>query len=333
MTTARTAADLLELATNYWQTCSLHAGVDLDVFTAIGDGTVTAGALADQLGCDARALGMLLNALAAMGLLAKTGDDYRLAGPSGDSLDKRSPRYIGNAICHHHRLVPSWAKLPEAVRTGRSVRERTHMGGEDSGDREDFLMGMFDIAMSIAPTLTQALDLGGRKRLLDLGGGPGTYAVHFCLANPDLTASVYDLAPSRTFAASVAARFGVADRVDFVAGNYLEDPVPGGYDVAWLSHILHAESPEGCRTIIGQAVKALKPGGLFFIHEFMLDDTMDGPQFATLFSLNMLLGTPHGQAYSVGQLREMLLAAGVGEVTLLDFIGPNDSRLLRGVVA
>jgi SAM-dependent methyltransferase len=303
----------------------------LDVFTPIGDGAMTASSLAVQCGCDARALGMLLNALSAMGLLAKTGPEYRLAGPAREFLDKRSPRYIGYAIRHLHRLMASWAKLPESVRTGRPVRERVHMGGDDA-DREDFLMGMFNLALAIAPGLAKTIDLSGRRRLLDLGGGPGAYAAHFCLANPELTASVFDLATSRPFAESVGRRFGVSDRVDFVAGDYLRDPVPGGYDVVWLSQIFHAEGPEDCLTILGKAVGALTPGGLLFIHEFLLDDTMDGPEFAALFSLNMLLGTPHGQSYAEGQIREMLEQCGVRDITRLDFTGPNDSRVLCGVV-
>jgi len=331
MTIPATPAALLQISGCYWETCALHAGVMLDVFTPLGGGASTAGGLASLLGCDARALGMLLNALTAMGLLAKSGPNYSLTGLSGEFLDKRSPRYLGHVIRHHHRLMASWAQLPESVRTGRPLRELVNRG-DDAAGREDFLMGMFDLALAIAPGLAGSIDLSGRKRLLDLGGGPGTYAVHFCLANPGLTASVFDLAASRPFAESVSQRFGVSDRVDFVAGDYLRDPVPGGYDVAWLSQIFHAEGPEGCRTILGKAASALRPGGLLFIHEFMLDDAMDGPEFAALFSLNMLLGTAHGQSYSEGQLREMMEGAGARDITLLDFVGPNDSRVLCGVV-
>jgi hypothetical protein len=329
MTSQATPAALLELAGGYWKICALHAGVVLDVFTPLADGPLTAAELAPRLGCDARALGMLLRALAAMELLASSGEGYVLAGEAREFLDARSPRYIGYAVRHHHRLMPAWTRLPEAIRSGRSLRE--HMAGDaDPGDREDFLMGMYNIALSIAPGLAKSLDLSGRRRLLDLGGGPGTYAVHFCLANPAMTATVFDLPGSREFAASVSGRFGVADRVEFVAGDYLNDPVPGGYDVAWLSQILHAEDPEGCRTILGKAAGALSPGGLLFVHEFMLDDAAAGPEFAALFSLNMLLGTDRGQSYPEGQIREMMEAAGLRDVRRLDFTGPNGSRVLCG---
>ena len=113
---------------------------------------------------------------------------------------------------------------------------------------------MHNIALAIAPNLARDLDLSGRHRLLDLGGGPGTYAAHFCRANPDLAATIYDLDSSRQFAEGVCRRLGVADRVTFIPGDYLRDPVPGGFDVVWMSQIFHAEPPEGCRLILEKAM-------------------------------------------------------------------------------
>ncbi|WP_243363413.1 acetylserotonin O-methyltransferase [Fundidesulfovibrio terrae] len=324
---ASSPAELLRISGSYWPTCALHAGAMLDVFTPLDGGPASAASLAPSLACDARALTMLLNALAAMGLVTKDGDAYALSDAARRFLVKTSPDYVGYIIRHHHRLMPSWAQLPDAVRSGKPVRGR---GGSGDG-REDFLLGMYNLASAIAPRLAKCIDLTGRERFLDLGGGPGTYAVHFCLANPGLQASVFDLDTSEAFARTIAARHGVADRIGFIPGDYLQDPVPGGFDVAWLSHILHAEDPAGCRTIIGKAAKALKPGGLVFIHEFILNDTMDGPEFPALFSLNMLLGTAGGQSYSEAQLRGMLEEAGFRDVRRLDFKGPNDSGVLRAV--
>ena len=320
--------ELLQISGSYWKSCALHTATMLDVFTPIDEGELTTPQLAAAIGCDQRALSMLLTALIAMGLLAKSGDSYSLKQVAKDFLVKTSPRYIGYIIRHHHRLMASWSRLPEAVRTGQPVRNRSGQGD----DQEDFLLGMFNLASAIAPELAQSIDLSGRQRLLDLGGGPGTYAIHFCLANPGLRASVFDLPDSRPFAESVIKRFNVQDRVEFIAGDYLKDPLPGGYDVAWLSHILHAEGPEGCMTILAKAAKALKPGGLLLIHEFILSDAMDGPEFPALFSLNMLLGTSQGQAYSEGQLREMMARMGGKDIHRLNFTGPNASGVICAVM-
>jgi hypothetical protein len=191
-------------------------------------------------------------------------------------------------------------------------------------------MGMFNLAMGLAPQLVPQIDLSTRKHLLDLGGGPGTYAIHFCLNNPGLRAAVYDLPTTRPFAEKIIKQFNLSDRIDFRDGNYLTDPIEGHYDVAWLSHILHGEGPEDCRMIIQKAVDALDPQGTIIIHEFILNNSMDGPLFPALFSLNMLLGTDSGQSYSEQQLSGMLLAAGVNNIRRIPLKSPNDSGLLVG---
>jgi len=212
--------------------------------------------------------------------------------------------------------------------SGRPVGTESAFSKEEW--RESFLMGMFNLAMGMAPRLVPQIDLSSRKHLLDLGGGPGTYAIHFCLNNPRLRAVVYDLPTTRPFAEKTIKQFDLSDRINFVDGNYLDDPIEGQYDVAWLSHILHGEGPEECRVIIQKAIDALEPQGTIIIHEFILNNSMDGPLFPALFSLNMLLGTDSGQSYSEQQLTDMLLAAGVKNIRRIPLNSPNDSGLLVG---
>ena len=115
-------------------------------------------------------------------------------------------------------------------------------------------------------------------------------------------------------------------------GNYLEEDIAGRYDVVWLSHILHGEGPDGCRKIIRKAVEVLEPGGTIFIHDFILNDTMASPLFPALFSLNMLLATPSGQAYSEKQIMDMLDKANVKKIQRLPFVGPTESGIITGVI-
>ncbi|MFH1673331.1 MAG: methyltransferase [Pseudomonadota bacterium] len=325
-----TPGQLLSISGSYWQACTLHAGVRLEIFTVIGEDRVKGEEIARRLAGDVRGVTTLLNALAAMGLLAKQGEQYANTEMSKTFLVKGSPRYIGYILMHHHYLVESWSRLHESVKSGEPVRERPH--DNDEKRRESFLMGMFNLAMGIAPRVVSQIDLKDRRHLLDLGGGPGTYAIHFCLANPELKATVYDLATTRPFALRTIEQFSLADRIDFTAGNYLENHIEGTYDVAWLSHILHGEGPEECQDIIRKVVAVLEPGGLILVHDFILDNALDGPLFPALFSLNMLLGTRHGQAYGENQIMEMLDGAGVREIRRIPFQGPNDSGIIVGHV-
>jgi hypothetical protein len=321
--------ELLELSGYFWQTCTLHAAVKLDLFTTIGQTPMAAAAVSERVNASGDGIERLLNALAAMGLLEKKEDRYACPPSVLRLLAKGSPNYIGHIILHHHHLMESWARLDQSVRSGRANRERSSFSREEW--RENFLMGMFNLAMAIAPRVADAINLSDRRRLLDLGGGPGTYAIHFCLKNPALSASVFDLPTTRPFAEKTIAGFHLENRVAFSPGDYHSDDIPGRYDVAWLSHILHAESPESCLNIIRKTVSALEPGGTIFIHEFILNDQRDGPLFPALFSLNMLLGTESGRAYAAADLSGMLAAAGVRDIRRIPLQTPNDSGVIFGV--
>ena len=322
--------ELLEISGFFWKTCVLHTAVKMDVFTVIGDGGQTAGEIAQKVDGAATGVERLLNALVAMELLVKQNETYANTATGRELLAKDSPKYLGHIILHHHHLMESWSKLDQAVKSGKPQRTRSSHRKEEW--RESFLMGMFNLAMGLAPRIVPAIDVSNRQHLLDLGGGPGTYAIHFCLNNENMKATVFDLPTTRPFAEKTIGQFKLADRIDFMDGNYLEDPVEGRYDVAWLSHILHGEGPDDCRMIIRKAVDALEPGGMIIIHDFILNNSMDGPLFPALFSLNMLLGTESGQSYSEAQVRDMLTAVGVRDIRRIAIQSPNDSGIILGCV-
>ncbi len=323
-----TLGQLLGISGGYWQACVLHTGVRLGIFTLIGSGSRAADDLALRSGCDRQGLTRLLNALVAMGLLERQGDVYVNAPVSRTHLDREAPGYAGHIILHHHHLMDVWSRLPQAVRSGRRIESQGAATEEER--RESFLMGMFNVARTLAPALIPHLELQNRRHLLDLGGGPGTYAVQFCRAHPGLRATVYDLPSTRPFAEKTIAEAGMAERIEFQPGDYLKDSIAGRYDVVWLSQVLHGEGPGECRRIIEKAAQALDAGGSLYVHEFLLSDSLDGPLFPALFSLNMLVNTEKGRSYSESQLREMLERAGLKDIRRLPFKSPNDSGLLVG---
>ena len=320
--------ELLETSGYFWKTCVLHTAVKLDVFTLIGDKQITAGQISHKLNGAQRGIERLLDALTAMDLLEKADSSYANTPLGKTFLTKDSAKYMGHMIMHHHHLVESWSQLDQAVLSGRPVKTRASFSNEEW--RESFLMGMFNMAIGMAPNIIPLLDLSSSRHLLDLGGGPGTYAIHFCKNHPRLKATVYDLPTTRPFAEKTIERFKLSDRIQFAEGNYLKDPIKGRYDAIWLSHILHGEGPDDCRMIIKKAVDALEPGGIFIIHDFILNNSMDGPLFPALFSLNMLLGTDSGQSYSEAQIKDMLTDAGIKDIRRITVPSPNDSAIIIG---
>ncbi len=322
--------ELLQLSGGYWATCALHAAVKLDLFTALADVAMSVPEQACLLAVDERGLGMLVRALVALDLLEAAEGGYRCTSFSATYLSRNSATYMGYIILHHHHLVEGWSHLDEAVKTGAPVRRRSSHDVSDN-ERESFLMGMYNLASLLAPRVAQAIDLTGRSRLLDLAGGPGTYAIQFCLKNPELRADIYDLPTTRPFAEKVIGRFRLQERVSFVSGDLLNNPLGSGYDVVWISHLLHSESPADSARIVEKAAAALNPDGLLLIQEFVLDDQKTAPLFPALFSLNMLVGTVAGQAYSWQELTGMMAGAGLTGIRRLPLELPNGAGILAGI--
>lgn len=324
-----TPSELLKMSGSYWSACTLHAGVKLDLFTLLSETPATAMDLSTQSCLSERGLTMLLDALAALDLLKKENGIYFVTPFSSEFLAKTSAKYMGHIISHHHHLVESWSRLDESVLSGEPVRNRVSHEPSDV-ERESFLMGMFNVAMHMAPMIVPHIDLTGRRHMLDLGGGPGTYAIHFCIQNPAMKATIFDLPTTRQFAKQTVSRFSMQQRIDFQSGDFQDDVIAGRYDVAWLSHVLHGEGEKGCSNMLQKTVAALEPEGLLLVQEFILEDDRTKPVFPALFSLNMLLGTPGGKAYSESEIVLLLQKAGLERVERLPIDLPNGAGVICG---
>ncbi|MBK8165256.1 MAG: methyltransferase domain-containing protein [bacterium] len=327
-----TAPELLQLSGGYWSACALQAAVRLDLFTHLAAAPSATGEAAAHVGADQRGLLRLLEALAALGLVTRDAEGLWSPAPAAcRHLARSGSAYLGHIITHHQLIMDAWSRLPEAVRTGAPTRERSsHL--DDEAAREAFLMGMYDLANLAAPRVAAAIDLSGRRHLLDLGGGPGTYAIHFCRRHVSLRATVCDLPTTRGFAERTIAAHGLADRITFADADYNLEPIPCGFDAAWLSHVLHGEGPAGAAALVRKAAGSLEPGGLLLVQEFILDDDRLGPPHPALFGLNMLVGTPDGQSYSGTELAAMLTAAGAGDIHRLPLELPNGAGIIAGTM-
>jgi len=331
-----TPQDIFGLSAQVWEACALYAAVKLDLFTALdraAPGGLTPEELAAAVGGEARATGMLVTALVSLNYLERAGAAVQLTDDSKKYLSAASPDYFGFIIKHMSHILPNWANLAQAVTTGRMVAVNAPLTTDDEDEREAFLMGMFNTARQQADRVAEALDLTGRKRLLDLGGGPGTYAVHFCLRYPELRAVVFDQPTTEKFARDVFGRFALENRINFLSGDFLTSSLPGGFDVAWLSQVLHGEDPANAARLVQRGAETLERGGLLGVQEFIIDDDLGGPAQSALFSLNMLVQTPGGQAYTEGEIVDMMTGAGLRDIKKLDVRLPPGCGVLVGLKA
>jgi len=174
----------------------------------------------------------------------------------------------------------------------------------------DFILGMENVSRRSSEEVAAAVDLGGCRRLLDLGGGPGTASIVFARANPGLACTVFDLPGPVGIARERIAAAGLEDRIATVAGDFLADPLGEGFDAVYISNILHMLGPDVCVDLFRRAAGALAEGGRILVKDFLLDESRTSPAYAAQFSVNMLVGTARGRSYTRGEVAGQLAAVG-----------------------
>jgi predicted O-methyltransferase YrrM len=294
----------------------LMVAVDLGVFDFLVE-PKSAVETAAWLKADARATGIFLNGLAGLELLDKDGDTFRNRDLVSRYLVRGSENYRGAIVKHiEHTWDRGWNDLKETVLAGHPPEVQTEKWVDGRPERDEasvraFIWGMHAIARDLAPKVAARLDLKAVRRLLDLGGGPATYAITFAQVNPGLKATVFDLPMPIEIARENIANNGLTDRVDTLAGNFLHDDIGTGYDFIWISQILHSHDEEQCKHIIAKAVAALNPGGALAIQEFYLNPDGASPTGAAMFGVHMLAVTPRGRAYTHTEVAAWMQAAGL----------------------
>jgi hypothetical protein len=294
----------------------LMVAVDLGLFDFLAE-PKSAVETAAWLKANPRATGIFLNGLAALGLVDKGLDYFKNSELASRYLVRGSENYRGAIVKHiEHTWERGWNDLKDTVLVGHppAVETEKWVDGRperDEGEVRAFIWGMHAIARDLAPKVAAKLDLTGVRRLLDLGGGPATYAINFAQANPGLAATVFDLPMPIEIARENIAKNGLTDRVGTLAGNFLQDDIGAGYDFIWVSQILHSHDEGQCKLIIGKAVAALAPGGTLAIQDFYLNADGASPTGAAMFGVHMLAVTPRGRAYTHAEVAEWMQEAGL----------------------
>ena len=290
----------------------LLTAVELDLFTAVGEGEKTAGEVAAVAGTDPRATDRLMNALCALGLLKKSNGRYWNTPHASRFLVRGSPEYMAN-LAHFGNMWETWSTLTEAVKTGRTVLVRD-LAGQDVGWFKSFIAAMHYRALERADRIVSGLDLSGIRRVLDLGGGSGVYAMAFARAGEGMEVVVFDLPAVVPLTEGYVRDAGLGDRIGIVAGDFRKDPLGGDYDLIFVSAIVHANSPDENRALVAKCSEALNPGGRIVIQDFIMSEDRTRPVHGAVFALNMLVGTARGDTYTESEVRGWFDAAGIARV-------------------
>lgn len=308
--------DIMDVATGFQRSRVLLTAYELGIFTCLGDRSCVSIEVAAGLNLDARATDRLMNALCALGLLSKDQGRFSNSPGAARFLVREKPEYMGN-LAHTVNLWDTWSTLTDAVRHGSSVIKK------DVSEREtpwldSFIAAMHWRAAKNAHQIVNLLDLSGVNCVLDVGGGSGAFAMAFAGAKPGLEAVVFDLPNVVPLTRGYIEREGMSSRVETVAGNYQTDKLGSGFDLIFLSAIIHSNSPEENRALMTKCVAALNPRGQVVVVDFIMDDDRTSPPFGAFFALNMLVGTEAGDTYTETEVRAWMQDAGLLSIARKD---------------
>ncbi len=316
---------LFEMAMGFQRSRIFLTAYELDIFTAMGDSALSPKDIAEKTGADLRACERLLNALCALGLAIKDEGLFSNTELGARFLVRGSDAYMGG-FGHMANLYRTWGTLTDAVRAGTSVTDRS-AGQRDGASLEAFIAAMHQRAIKSADAIVSKIDLSGVSRVLDVGGGSGVYAMAFARVKKDLSAVVFDLPDVTELTAEYVRAAGLQERIRTKSGNYLTDSFGDGYNLTFLSAVVHINSFEENNALVGRIYGALNPGGRIIIQDFVMNEDRTCPAAGAVFALNMLVNTARGDTYTESEIRSWLSSAGFTGIHRVDS-GPATAMII-----
>jgi len=302
------------------RTEALKAAIELEVFTAIGEGNTTADDIAKRCQTSEKGMRVLCDYLTVMEMLTKQDGHYALTLDSSVFLDKRSPAYLGGAtefLCSP-MLIEGFKHMAEAVRRGGTAMENDGTIGPDHPVWVKFARGMAGLMAMPAQLMAKLADPNADRKLkiLDIAAGHGLFGISFATHNPQAEITAVDWKAVLEVAKENAQKAGVADRYHTIEGSAFDVEFGSGYDLVLITNFLHHFDPPTCETLLRKVHAALADGGRAVTLEFVPNDDRVTPPDSASFSLVMLAGTPSGDAYTFAELERMFANAGFSHSTV-----------------
>jgi len=302
------------------RTEALKAAIELEVFTAIGEGNTNAAEIAKRCQASERGMRILCDYLTIMEMITKQGDNYALTLDSATFLDKRSPAYLGSAtefLCSP-MMFENTKHIADAVRKGGTVMEDEGTVSTDNPVWVKFARGMAPLMAMPAQLMAKLVDPqpAGKLKILDIAAGHGLFGIAFAKNNPEAEVTAVDWPAVLEVAKENAQKANVANRYHTKPGSAFDVDFGGGYDLVLLTNFLHHWDTPTNETLLRKVHAALADGGRVATLEFVPNEDRVTPPESAGFSLIMLMGTPSGDAYTFSQLERMFANAGFSHSTL-----------------
>jgi precorrin-6B methylase 2 len=315
-----TSDSILALAREFMASRVLLSGAELDIFSLLASKPLTAGQIASAKNADLRGMTILLDALSALGFLVKRQGCYQTEPSVIALLTSQAPASILPMVLHMGAVWRNWSQITDIVlaKTKAGMRKE---GALADANIKAFIGAMHVAGSKMAPQVVASIDPGPARNLIDVGGGSGTYTLAFLSAAPEMKATLFDLAPVIDMARERVEEAGLAHRVTLVAGNFYQDELPPGHDLAILSAIIHQNSPDQNETLFGKIYRCLDANGRIVIRDHVMSADRTQPLEGALFAVNMLAGTAGGNTYTFEEIEAGLTAAGFTRIRLIKTMG------------
>lgn len=311
---------IIRLAAGFMAAKHLFAANELGLFEALADGPTTVDALGDRTGLTRRAARISADAMVALGLLERDGDTYRNSAEAATFLAGRTPADLRPFLRFWDRIsYPAWTDLAGAL--GRGPRQEIFELDDEL--QEVASAGIEAILAGPANALPQVYDLGRHRRLLDVGGGTGSWSIAAVQAHPQLTATVLDLPVVAAVACKRVAAAELTGQVEVLAGDVMRDPIPAGHDAFLVANLVHYWSPEQNQALLRRIREAAAPGARLLLADFWTDETHTRPLHAALMAGEFAVHLENGDVYSVAEVRDWLPPTGWRFVEHLPLGGPQ----------
>jgi SAM-dependent methyltransferase len=306
-----------EFASSFQKSRILLSGFELDIFTNIEGSGEASNQIAGTLHLDKQACERLMNALVSLGFLTKQNNLFFNTEESFTFLSKKSPGYLGG-LMHTNHLWNTWSNLTNVVKTGKSAHpEEINVRGEEW--LFPFITAMHDRAKKQAPQQLANIDLSEIRSILDIGGGSGAYVMEFVSKKPGIEATVFDLPNVVPITKKFIEKEGFSDKIKTYPGDYTSDDLPKGFDLVFLSAIIHSNSLEINQKLIKKCFHSLNKKGKIIIQDWIMNNDRTQPVAGAVFAINMLVGTEAGDCFTEREVIELLSVAGFKNISRIEF--------------
>ena len=298
----------------YYRTAAIKAGIEMEVFTKVGERGCDAPTLARQCQAPQRGIRILCDYLTTIGFLCKEQQRYFITKEMAMFLNKNSPGYIGGTIDFllSDEVMSSFTNLTKTIQTGKTITSEQGALDPDHPQWVKFAKAMQPVMSLASMVLAERVDQERDKplKVLDVACGHGLFGIAFAKQNPYVEVTAADWSNVLTVAKENAEIAGVSERMRYVPGDAFEQDLGEGYDIVLFANFLHHFSPSKCEEIIAKAHHCLKHDGRAVTFEFIANQDRISPPLASIFTMMMLGTTPEGDVYTFEEIKQMFSNCG-----------------------